>query len=108
MKYIKLFEASRLFEPETQYKYKVGDYVLLADDENDSWRVYYEVKILDICSNKDREGEDKLEDYYVEAVHRRTQDIKRFWIDEYEIERKMTKKEIKEWEFKQDAKKYNL
>jgi hypothetical protein len=102
------FEGKKLFESQTMYKYKVGEYVLL-DDADSPWRLHLQVKILDTGSNTDIE--DLLENYYVEAYNKDLE-ISNFWVDEYEIERKMTKKEIKEWltelEIKQNAKKYNL
>lgn len=91
-----------------KYKYEIGDYVLL-DDSDTQWRVYLEVKILDKNSNKDLPGQKPELDYRVDSISKNKY-VKdgSFWIDEHEIRRKMTRKEIEEFELKQVSKKYNL
>jgi len=89
MKYLKKFENSE------SPNYKVGDYILLKDDEN-KWVIDIEVKIIEIL------GGYKISSFYPNG------NIARIWVDETEIDRKMTTREIKDYKIRKEAEKYNL
>lgn len=111
----------KIFEKEGD-KFKIGDWILLDDDLNDTisgtngtiniptWRVYPYVRIIDKESTKthDNEDEDPLNDYYVESFDLKTNEFTQFWVDDYEIDRKLTKDEINDTKARINAIKYNL
>jgi len=100
----------KLFEKEGD-KFKIGTWVLL-DDESDmsNWNVYPYAKIINRESTlyHNDEDEDLLNDYEVEVLSLLTNRIETMWIDDFEIERKLTKKEIKDMLVRIDAIKYNI
>ena len=80
--------------------YKVGDYVLLSDDPKNKWLVCLECQIIEKFENI--EINYKLKAFYFDGR------ITNFFVDESEINRKMTPEEIKDFKIKIDTKKYNL
>ena len=81
--------------------YKIGDYVLLKGSK---WRVDLEVYIYDLFYDED---ENRFK-YHVEGVFRNNNEKTVFWVEDSEIERKMTPEEIENYKIKQSANKYNL
>ena len=99
----------KIFEREGD-KFKIGTWVLLELDTDSPWQVYPYVKIIDRESTKthDDPDEDPLNDYEVESFSLHTGEIKTFWVDDVEIERKLTKEEIVQTKAKIEAIKYNI
>ena len=102
----------QLFEKEG-VKFEIGTWILLDDTED--WRVYPYAKIIDKNSAKthfSKYNEDDYEmprnDYEIETFLLKTGKIKTFWVDDVEIDRKLTKDEIVQTKAKLDAIKYNL
>ncbi len=114
MKKLKLYEDYI----ESMFKYNIGDYVLVNNQE--LWHIFPVVKIIDKNSNskkthnsgfeeKEIETERPEIDYYVETFLKNTQSrLDHFWLDEYEIDRKATEKEIQQYEMIKSAILYNL
>ena len=82
--------------------YKAGDYILLIQDPNNKWRVDLRCKIL---KKAIEQGE---LNFYVSTYMLHNNEPYSFWVILDEIERKMTKSEIEEYELEKDAKKYNI
>ena len=109
----------KLFEKEGD-KFKIGDWVLLEEqpDGNGSlfnWNVYRYVKILDNNSAKNHynpynedDYEEPQNDYKIETFDLKTNELKKFWVDAVEIDRKLTPEEIEETKAILLAKKYNI
>lgn len=110
MKHLKLYEDWNMVHKAGEYKYKVGDYVILDDDSplENKWMVNICVKILDTNSNQNRHDEEPNIDYYIETFLLENQMMNNFWVDEDEIERLATPEEIEEYNMILDTKKYNL
>lgn len=98
MKYIKVFEEMG--------KYNIGDYVHLENDE--SWLIYPDVRIIDRHSNKKSRHHDEelFDDYYIESQMK--MDNRNFWIGIDDIERRSTLEEIENYKLRLDVNKYNL
>lgn len=94
MKHLKLFENFTS-------KYSIGDYVLLSKGK---WRVHTVVYIYDVYFNDD---ENKY-NYHVEGKFIDNNEKTVFWIEDSEIEKKLTTKEVEDFLLKIDAEKYNL
>jgi len=104
---IKEFEGFKNYKAEQ--KYKVGDYILLADD---LWAVEHECKIVEVSEDK---LYDKLADNYdiyprykIKTYIIKNNEEYEFWVENNEIERKMTPEEIEDYKISKIAKKYNL
>ena len=96
MKYLKYISESK------EYKYNKGDYVLLVNDE---WYVQLECLITIVFISRDNPNDIS---YYVRSYHPEEKEFKEFWVDEDEIQRKLTKAEKKEYEIFLISLKYNL
>ena len=90
MKYLKTFES---------IGYKIGDYILL-DNSTIKWAVDLECKIIDKTIIK------KSVKYKIETFNDGA--LTSFYIHDYEIDRKMTDDEVKEYKIKKDINKYNI
>jgi len=84
-------------------KYKNGDYILLDEKEEHGWTVYLSAKILNVLP------------YYDQVCYKLLTIIKKTGkelilrsVVEDAIDRKLTSKEIEEFEIIIDASKYNL
>lgn len=100
----------QIFEKEGD-KFRKGTWVLLdQDSDSPRWNVYPYVKIIDRESTKTHNDpdEDPLNDYEVESFSLETGEIKTFWVDDFEIDRKLTKDEIAQTKAKIEAIKYNI
>ena len=93
-----------------EQKYKVGDYILLSED--DGWSVELECRIIDVGGDK---VYDKLADNYdiypkykVKTFIIRNNEEHEFWVENHEIERKMTPEEVEEYKLSKLTNKYNL
>ncbi len=89
------------FKSKLEFKYEEGDYVYLTGD---GWNIGPELKIIkqySVIKNKDIS-------YKVSGYDIRNKEFKIFWVDEYEIERKLTPKEIETFKIKIEADKYNI
>jgi len=95
MKHLKTYE--------NKTDYLIGAYVRLKESENpdEQWVVFKVVKII-------QKSVSRKTSYYVEGFYLNTNERIEFWIGEDYIDRKPTLKEIKEFELKKDADKYNL
>jgi hypothetical protein len=95
MIHVKTYEEIR--NPNS-FKYKVGDYVYFKRPYK--WKVFPVVKIIDLSISID---------YYVEAFMKENPNrLDNFWLEEDEILRIATPKEIEEYKLKKDMIKYNL
>jgi hypothetical protein len=93
MKYIKKYEK---YNPSTK-SYNVGDYVLMKGDfDLDNEEKYYKVVIIEVRDKK-----------YFKYVVKDNED-NQYAIDDVNIIRKLTPKEIEIWKIKKDTDKYNL
>ena len=103
MKYIKAFEKEG-------DKFKIGTWVLLEIDNDSPWTVYPYVKIINRESTMSHNDEDEepLNDYEVETFSLKNGKTETFWVDDFDIDRKLTNREIKDVQLKIDAMKYNL
>ena len=102
----------KIFEKEGD-KFSIGTWVLLEYDPEHLWNVYPYVKIIDKESTKTHNDPDEtpLNDYEIETfslLQTRIGEIITFWINDYEIERKLTQNEIDQTKAKLDAIKYNI
>jgi len=99
MKHIKTFENSK------ELKYNSGDYVLLLDDINNRWVIDLICKIVDVYVH-DYNGKQ----YYqiISYELNRPDVMMKIWVEENEIERKLTFDEIEEYFLSKTMKKYNL
>jgi len=89
MKYIKTFEDQEL-------EYKIGDYILLIDND---WSIMRECVIADI---------DIGYGYQIEAYYETENAAYFYWIAFEEIQRKLTIEEIEDFKLRIESKKYNL
>lgn len=100
MKYI------RLFEKKVKSKYEIGDYIRL---EGTGWNVCSDAKITDSGSNEHEENRTAREpDYFIETFEIESGKFVEFWVDESEIDRKLSEDEISSFEARKEANKYNL
>lgn len=97
MKHIKTFEKTK------EIKYNSSDYVLLLDDINHRWRIELICKIVDAYVD-DNENSYEIISYELD----RPDIMMKIWVQEYEIERKLTSDEIEEYFLSKTMKKYNL
>ena len=97
--------------------FNIGDWVLLKSNCEIFWNVYHYVKIIDKESTKNHDSgfgfEEPLNDYEIETFTIKTElslpgKIKTFWVNDFEIDRKLTPKEIEQTEAKYLANKYNI
>jgi len=93
MKYLKKFENERY----GALYYNVGDYVL------GNWK-YNKLSKIILDNNKNY----RSYDYIVESLIEDTETFEKDMIDEEQIERKLTSKEIEKFDLIKDTKKYNL
>ena len=90
MKYIKIYEFQKI------NKYNIGDCVSLYDD------IF--ARIIDY-----RYFDSEEPNYYIEIFNKINHKFfNNHWIDQNDIERKLTLEEMKIIEFAEDTKKYNL
>ena len=91
----------KLFEKEGD-KFKIGTWVLLTEESEElnqlAWNVYPYVKIVDNESTKYHNNEDEtpLNDYQIETFVLKTNQMTQFWVDDFEIDRKLTPEEIED------------
>lgn len=86
---------------------EIGNYLILKEQENrllflkDRWNMnpYLCVKIVEIT---------KSGAYYVETFDKKTKKELIFWVEHQDIERRATESEIKDFEMKKLALKYNI
>lgn len=94
MKYLKKFENENL-------KYKKDDYVFIVGyPEFDN--------ISKICLSNSKPSKKRGWDYLVNTFYKITGESAVMYIDESDIDRKLTSEEIYEYEAKKDMTKYNL
>jgi len=108
MMYIKKFE--------TYSTYNIGDYVLIKNSRIEMLRfnssgkidIFKYAKIVDINDKKNYTIETIIPDYFSTPDKRK--EIKKIRLDDHfdSFERKLTYKEIEEFELKKDEIKYNL
>lgn len=98
IKQFKIFESS-------YSKYNVGDYVILLDDDiHKKWRVDLQCYIYEVYYNE----EEREYQYHVESVYPDNNEPVVFWVNNSEIERRMTPEEIENYKIKKGSEKYNL
>ena len=102
MKHIKTYENLLV-----KQEYQIGDYVLLLEDANRrTWNVDLHCKIIDV-ENKIGYRTESI-GYKIRTFYTNDHSEAKVWIDQKEIERKLTPKEIEEYKLKEEAKKYNI
>lgn len=98
IKYFKIFENDN-------FKYNVNDYVYVPGYSSNNGHC----KILKVAERKTMYSKVPFSwDYAVEAYNERIKDFIRFYIDEVEIKRRLTKTEIEEYKTIKISLKYNL
>ncbi len=97
MKYLKILE--NFFE-----EYYIGDYILL---KGTGWNVNKKVKVVDKYI-PDEFKNNVLEYRYFIETYKNSGEYASFWVNLYEIERKLTEKEIEQLKLEIDTIKYNL
>jgi len=95
MKHLKTYENKKY--------YLIGDYVRLRLDISMNLRARTLFKVVKILKRSILKASYRVEGFYLDT-NERTE----LWIGENDIDRKPTLKEIKEFELKKDADKYNL
>lgn len=95
----------KIFEKYSNSWYKVGDYILLLEDDiHKKWRVELQGYIYEVYYNE----EEREYQYHVEGKYHDNNEPVVFWVNISEIERRMTPEEIENYKIKKDSNKYNL
>jgi len=89
---------------------KLEDYVKLDDSESELNVVGPFVKIIEVNDTDFDENDDDMYEprYKVISIHKKTRELKEFWIGESEIDRDLTSSEIEELELLLTANKFNM
>lgn len=99
-----MIKSFKIFE-NSYSKYNVGDYViLLEDDIHKKWRVELEVYVYEVFYNET----ERQYNYHVEGKYRDADENTVFWVENSEIERRMTPEEIENYKIRKNSNKYNL
>jgi len=105
MKYLKRYLENKKYVLE--FEYSVGQYVWLGGI---GWNIGPELKIIKQHNEEIKDNGKVIYDisYQVAGYDIRDDKYKKFWVDEYEIDRVLTKEEVEKYKINREAKKYNL
>ena len=102
MKHLKTYENLLKYK-----EYEIGDYIVLKE-YHEKWNVETHTKIVNKFIPETFKGKPEEYRYLIITYRLNNGNIEKFWVNFWEIERKMTTEEIKDYEIHITTKKYNL
>lgn len=102
MKHIKTYENIRKYK-----EYEIGDCIILKEGEH-KWNIETHTKIVNKFIPETFQGKPEEYTYLIDAYKLNGGEFLNFWVNLWEIERKMTPEEIEDYKIHLATKKYNL